>query len=604
MLLLLSGLLGFCASFIQQPVTFSSRAVPSFYHPQVSSSTEQQNSGGDSATEGNTVVVVISPPGGVGQVAAVQAASQGASVRWFVVNEQTSKTAVNLEPFALEQISRAGGSLQVAGAAVNDLLLSREDPLSALPAVSTWCQQATTASKLSALICTTDGSEAVELVDAAGRRISRDAVEQKRAQWRNAMKVAAQEAGKVIVGTKVAVLSTEDDEEISTNEAEEMEEKGVGGLVGNLMGKIQNKVSVPDTLTQALSSERIVVLRHGQLFGIPESSPEFSPLVGGPRRTPELTPEYTFRTVRLDPTAIVASRRRPRTVASSMGSYASPDTATTQSSRHAVGDAAALMALGKVPIMPGLDVCISSLTGTDEMTLEMWQKEFARVVAQQEEMQASASATVLGGGQPVLFSTEFGSVPDVSRLADWLATKWAPAVLRTYDIASIRVGERPVYANRVPVPPGNEGKNVAAMEIVWQQLVDFQSATVGKMIVQVDEEGMVATRGPGDSTKGFGTVSRRPLAGEDVLIRRLAEAASQAVEKGLAKKMTAAATTIPTVPEPEPITAAATVPVPTPPVSPSSSAEQGPRQSGAKRSTERARGAKRKNDSDASTSNE
>ena len=535
-------------------------------------------------------------------MAAVQAASQGASVRWFVVNEQTSKTAVNMEPFALEQINRAGGSLQVAGAAVNDLLLSRDDPQSALPAVSTWCQQATTASKLSALICTTDGSEAVELVDAAGRRISRDAADQKRAQWKNAMKVAAQEAGKVIVGTKVAVLSTEDDEEIS-NETEDMEEKGVGGLVGNLMGKIQNKVSVPDTLTQALVSDRLVVLRHGQLFGIPESSPEFSPLVGGPRRTPELTPEYAFRTVRLEPTAIVASRRRPRTVASSMGSFSSPDTATTQSSRHAVGDAAALVALGIVPIMAGLDVCISSLTGTDEMSMEMWKKEFARVVAQQEEMQASASATALGGGQPVLYSTEFGSVPDVSRLADWLATKWAPAVLRTYDIASIRVGERPVYANRVPVPPGNEGTNVAALEIVWQQLVDFQSVTVGKMIVQVDEEGMMATRGPGDPAKGFGTVSRRPLAGEDVLIRRLAEAASQAVEKGLAKKVTAAAAFVPAVPEPEPVAAAATVPAPTSPVSPSSSSEQGPRQSGAKRSTERARGTKRKNDSDASTSN-
>lgn len=75
------------------------------------------------------------------------------------------------------------------------------------------------------------------------------------------------------------------------------------------------------------------------------------------------------------------------------------------------------------------------------------------------------------------------------------------------------------------------------MEIVWQQLVDFNSVTVGKMIVQVSDNGLIATRGPGDATKGFGTISRKPLAGEDVLVRRLAEAVSQAIEKGLANKV-------------------------------------------------------------------
>jgi hypothetical protein len=75
------------------------------------------------------------------------------------------------------------------------------------------------------------------------------------------------------------------------------------------------------------------------------------------------------------------------------------------------------------------------------------------------------------------------------------------------------------------------------VEISWQQLVDFTSVNVGKMILRVSDKGLIATRGPGDASKGFGVVSRKPLAGEDVLVRRLAEAVSQAIEKGLAKKV-------------------------------------------------------------------
>ena len=44
-----------------------------------------------------------------------------------------------------------------------------------------------------------------------------------------------------------------------------------------------------------------------------------------------------------------------------------------------------------------------------------------------------------------LFSASFGSVPSVERLTDWVATKWAPAVMKTYDIAGFRVSERPVF---------------------------------------------------------------------------------------------------------------------------------------------------------------
>ena len=133
-----------------------------------------------------------------------------------------------------------------------------------------------------------------------------------------------------------------------------------------------------------------------------------------------------------------------------------------------------------------------------------------------------------------IFRTTFASIPDVSRMTDWLSSKWAPAVLRTYDLAGIRIGDRPVSSRRVD---DKSDENRGTMEIVWQKLVDFNSVTVGRMIVEVDGNSVRARRGGGDARMGFGTVSLEPLAGEDVLVRRLADAASQAVEKGLAKKV-------------------------------------------------------------------
>lgn len=164
-----------------------------------------------------------------------------------------------------------------------------------------------------------------------------------------------------------------------------------------------------------------------------------------------------------------------------------------------------------------LDVCISSQIGTDPISLERWEAELKRV------------DSMLKSGQGAqLFTADFSEVPDQERLADWLATKWAPAVLRTYDIAAIRKGARPVYASRT-----GEGQ----VEIVWQQLDNFESVTAGKMMIQVSNDGLVATRAPGDPAKGYGSISRKPLPGESVLVRRLADAASQAIDKGLAVKV-------------------------------------------------------------------
>ena len=285
--------------------------------------------------------------------------------------------------------------------------------------------------------------------------------------------------------------------------------------------------------------------------------PNFSAIVGGPRRDAILTEEYTMRSVRMDSSLSVSGNTM-------MGS-------TTRSSRHAVGEAAALMVLGKVPIAASGDVCVSSLPGKVPVSLEEWQEEFQRV-----------ESMIQAGQGAQLFTTAFTSVPDVERLADWIATKWAPAVLRTYDIAAIRIGARPVSASRT---------GAGQVQIIWQELVDFSTVTAGKMIIQVSETGITATRAGGDASKGFGAISRKPLNGEDVLVRQLAEAASQAVEKGLANKAIISKPVQQELKKIDPVAPVSSV-VSVVTVGPVVTAESGPRQAGARRSSERTRGAR------------
>jgi hypothetical protein len=466
-------------------------------------------------------IVVISPPGGVGEVAAVNAACQGMTVRWFVVSN-SQEDSVALAPQTLEEIVASQGSLNLAGATVEELKGGGEE----LAAVSQWCGSA------DGLVSTYDG--------AAGN-----------VDFQAALRLATQQAARGIQGPQVAVLAAEEDLEGKKNDND-----GKEGLLSSLF---RNAPPVPPTLPKSFSANgSVCVVRHGQLFGLPESSPDFSPLVGGPRRDPEITEEYTMRSVRVDPFVF------------SGNVMASPSSKTC---RHCVGEAAALFAIGELPILPQA-ISISSQPGTEKCSLEQWQEELDRV----KELVASGKASIL-------FSQEM-IVDDVERLADWLATKWAPAVMRTYDIAAIRIGARPVYASRA-----GDG----LVEITWQELVNFDSVTVGKMILQVTGDGISATRGAGDAAKGYGKVSPMPLPGEDVLVRRLAEAASQAVEKGLAKKVKTKKPIKVTVEAPKPATtlqAAGTLATESVPAA-KEAPKSGPRQAGARRSTPRSRGSRK-----------
>ena len=190
-----------------------------------------------------------------------------------------------------------------------------------------------------------------------------------------------------------------------------------------------------------------------------------------------------------------------------------------------MGEAASLLALNILPASTkASDLCVASLRGSERLSDVEWISEFSRIQTYLAEDKSLASGSEL-------FSAEFESVPDKERFADWLATKWAPAILRTYEIAGIRVGARPVYASRIE---GNYN-----VEIVWQQLVDFDTKIVGKLEIEIMEDGtgLVAKRMPGNPAQGYGKVSLKPLAGEDIIVRSLADAAAQAIEKGLANKV-------------------------------------------------------------------
>jgi len=519
----------------------------------------------DAAASAAPDLVVISPPGGIGEIASVESALLGGSVRWFVVSAPGAgggAAEVALTAETLSAMERAGGSIELAGASADALLVngSGDGVDGTSSAVATWCRGA------DSILCTYDG------VMEEKRRVDRAKTAEERGMGneenliKSAVRVAAREAVKAASrgAVKVAVLGA--GEELMMDGKEK--KKG-GGLLQGLLGG--NQLEVPETLGEALMGN-VVVVRHGELFGASASSPESSPFIGGPRIEPTIRDMYTMRSIRIDPTISLSGN-----VLSGEGS---------KTNRLSMGEAASRLALRKISLPSNLsnaqgqddqdpallDISVTSFSGTDAPTEDEWQTQFTRLF----ERLSSPS------GGATLFTAEFGSVPNVRRLAEWIASKWAPAILRSYDIAGTRVGARPVYAVQTE-------DNV--VEIVWQELVNFQPVTSGRMVITVEETGLTAARGKGDETKGFGKVSRVPLPGEDILVRRLGDAASQAVEKGLATKAKIASKE---KPKPKPVESkpvAAVVSAPAVESSPAaSSSEAGPRSAGARRSSERSRG--------------
>lgn len=543
-------------------------------------------------------IVVISPPGGIGEVSAVESAKRGASVRWFVISPPDSSSSfskVALSEDVLQQIDAAGGKIEFAGSDANGLLTSPDsDPNSSIPAISTWC------GKSDGIISSTDVIYLEDQLKQQNEVMDFNTLQ----MIQNAIKVATKEASKMCAndGVRVAVTSIQDLEtDLDTNDGNNgdgTKKNPVTQVFSSLLDG--GKVPVPTSLTEAMSGTsmtNVVRLRHGQLFGLPESSVDASPFVGGPRRDPILRDEYTNRSIRLD---------------SSIAIYANPALQSkTKSSRLSVGEAASLLALKVVPSSKDLDVCIASLRGSDPLSDEEWNTEVTRIIQSMVNEKAPSMSASSSSKSIEIFTTDFGSVPNTERLADWLATKWAPAILRTYDIAGIRVGARPVYASRTTT----DG-NIQSVEIVWQQLVDFEPKMVGKLQIEVNEDGsgLIARRVAGNPNQGYGKVSLKPLAGEDIIVRSLVDAAVQAVEKGLAIKKTAIkspkiTSKVRKEPAPQPVSTVATsgsldAATATSTTDTVQSLASGPRSAGATRSAQRRRGTRKARTNDVNSNSD
>jgi hypothetical protein len=192
-------------------------------------------------------VVVVSPPGGVGEITAVKAASLGSKVKWFVVssNDAVGSQTISLSQDALLEIKTAGGSVEIAGAEASALL----EEADVLDAVSKWCGAGDT------MVSCLDGVEnVVKGEDTKGASSE---------TWSSGVKLAAREASKNVNGLKIAIMPSGEDDK------EDDEAGGKPGFLSGLLGS-GNKASVPSTISAAIKAN--VKLRHGTLFGIPESS--------------------------------------------------------------------------------------------------------------------------------------------------------------------------------------------------------------------------------------------------------------------------------------------------------------------------------------------
>ncbi len=499
-------------------------------------------------------IVIVSPPGGIGEVTAVKVAQQGYHVKWLVIRSspesdnnnynnrmnEPAESVVTISQEILNDIGSVGGSIQLAGADTTDLM-------SSIDAITTWCDQA------NVIVSTVDGVDQGDILtrDSRKRLTEKDENENDtRNEWKKAIYVATRAvATNTKASTKIAILSAADMEDTKSDDNDNnnnsllspltnLFKSGGGGDNMNIPTSLSDALTVSNNNNNNAEQDQIIKLRHGAvLFGLPETSPDFTPLINGPRKIPEFCPEYSNRQIRIDPTYNVLSGTN---MFRSMSTTSMDTTMSSRTSRHSMGDAVVTLlnmihgnkndVFAPLESADGrsiLDICVTSQPGTDIVTPDEWNNELQRVIttlSSSGDALSSLSNTASSGMQ--LFQVEFGSVPNVDRLTDWMTTKWAPAILRTYDIAAIRTGPRPVYANRIALDdPNDTGK----LEIVWQQLINFEPVIIGRMMIEITNSGMKASR--------IVQVGSGALAGEDILVRRLAEAASQAIEKGLATKV-------------------------------------------------------------------
>ncbi len=248
----------------------ASSGVSAFTIPTTSTSPFSRAASSTTLQMSGNNLVVISPPGGVGEVAAVQAAKMGSSVRWFVISPSSS-SGVSLSGPTLDSIAASdkNGSIELAGAQADTLLVPDGEEGSAIAAVSAWCGP--NAHSDAGVICVYDGvDEAITAMNNAlgAKPMDGGEIFKTKNAMMDAIKVAAKEAtGGSSSGIKVAVLPF--DMEFDGGDSDGDSDDGPGFL-GSLLGG--NKVQVPSSLNAAMGSKNVATLRYGELFGTPESS--------------------------------------------------------------------------------------------------------------------------------------------------------------------------------------------------------------------------------------------------------------------------------------------------------------------------------------------
>lgn len=483
-------------------------------------------------------IVVISPPGGIGQISAIESVKLGANVYWFIVSSpSTANENVKLSSSVYNNYK---DSIQIAGSTYENAANQRS-----VDSILSWCEN----KEIDGLICTMDGIETKDIDEYN--------------TWCSSIRGITQQMS-AFTSTKVAITSLDDK------------------LLGSKKSKLSGIVNLfkggdADSLEEAIGdNENTVVLYHGDLFGVPDSSADASPFEGGPRRDPIVRDEYTMRLIRLDSIPVFDAEEDNSEYDDDVEELVTNLLKSLpRTSRLSIGEASAayLVSSDSSSKQQRQELLLSSTRGLYPLSMQDWNNEFAKVIT-------TTTATTPSKDQGGVYSIQFGSIPSAKRLFDWLETKWAPAILRSYDIAGIRVGVRPVSTKRT-----SENQ----LDILFQTLdtKTYQSTNIGKLLImlQEDQTTIVVKREIIDRDFLEQSSKKRKkkylFQGEDVLLRSLEDASNQAIDKKLATKAVVEKVEE-EVPPPPP------TPIVQQPVVVQS--ESGPKSKGARRSSERSRG--------------
>lgn len=228
------------------------------------------------------VVVIISPSRGIGEVTATTLAREGCAVRWFVVNDN-SNNKFYLPKETWDAINEKSGELDIAGGDASSILLPESNPSSIVENVRQWCDSNTIlggGSKINAIISCIDAGDS----DTKDDEKEEDDDDYKGIQ--NAVKCVTRMACsklspsvRRIEISPVPVLAEESQRQ-QTGPSSTVADWISKTPLNNVFGGDNNIPTLREALmTSSTTSDQevnLLTIRHGNLFGSPESDVSFS----------------------------------------------------------------------------------------------------------------------------------------------------------------------------------------------------------------------------------------------------------------------------------------------------------------------------------------